>query len=97
VELGSTPAAFQTGTYTPANVLKATGEYFVLDGSVPSIWLMTDNDGGVDGGFTLTLTSTGAQYVVDGGDAWGAPHGSFSVTLSPGTGAAAPVTGTATF
>jgi hypothetical protein len=97
VELGTTPAAFQTGTYTSSNVLKAEGEYFVLNGDVPSVWTMSDNDAGLDGGFTLTLTSTGTQYVVDAGDSWVNPHGTVSLTLNPSTGTSTQVTGTATF
>jgi hypothetical protein len=61
------------------------------------VWDYLDNDGGVDGGFTLNITSTGAEDIVDGGAAWPAPHGNATFTLSPKSGATGTVTATATF
>lgn len=96
VQFGDTPA-FTAGTYTTANVQKANGEYLVLNGTSASAWTFADDDGGVSGGFTLTISQTGAEITVDAGDAWPTPHGSLTVTLQPSTGATGTVTGTATF
>jgi hypothetical protein len=96
-KFGSDPSAFQAGTYTTANVVEATGGYFVVSGTNAQAWLYEDTDGGVDGGFSLTITTTGTEVMVDGGAAWPAPHGSVTVTLEPSTNATGIVTGTATF
>jgi hypothetical protein len=99
VVLGSTASAFQAGSYSAATVTKAGAEFVLYDGgvSVPSIWGMVVSDAGVDGGFTLDLTSTGAEITFDGGVAWPTPHGTVTLTLNPSTGSTAQVTGTATF
>jgi hypothetical protein len=98
IELGTTPAGFQAGTYTTANVLEASGEYTVISGTSVQSWDYLDKDGGADGGFTLNITSTGAEVVVDGGAAWPTPHGTATFTLSPKGGTATgTVTATATF
>jgi hypothetical protein len=80
-ELGTTPAAFQAGTYTPANVLKADGEYTVVNGTSVQAWTVQASDGGAQSGtFSLDIASTGTEIVVDGGAVWPA-HGTLSLTL----------------
>ncbi len=97
-ELGSTPAAFQAGTYTPANVLKADGEYTVVSGTNVQAWIFEAADGGAEAGsFTLNLTSTGSEFVTDGGAAWPTAHGTLSLTLEPTGATTGVINASATF
>jgi len=96
--LGPDAAAFQVGTYTTGNVLKADGEYISVAGTNVAAFDFADDDGGVDGGFQLVISSVGTQVTVDGGIVWEAPHGNLSVTLAPKTGGATePAVGIAFF
>jgi hypothetical protein len=99
VQLGTTEGAFQTGSYSPTNTVKASAEYFVYDGgvSLPATWAMLADDAGVDGGFTLDLTSIGTPIDIDGGVVWSGSHGTVTLTLNPATGTTGQITGTATF
>ena len=76
----------------------ADGEYISVAGTNVAAFDFADDDGGVDGGFQLVISSVGTQVTVDGGIVWEAPHGNLSVTLAPKTGGATePAVGIAFF
>jgi hypothetical protein len=87
----------QPGTYTTSNTIDANGTYFSGSGASTALWIYKDDDGGADGGFTLTITSVGTETAVDGGMVWTGPHGSLSVTMTPELNSTGTIMGTATF
>ena len=83
-QIGST-ASFAAGTWTYASVSVAGADFV----QIPVAWDMSKgNTSGTtpQGDFTLNITQTGPDFMVDGGDLWAAPHGNLTITMPPSAG-----------
>jgi hypothetical protein len=89
--------SLQPGTYTSSNTVKA-GASVQQSQSGSATWAQFFNQGTADQGtFSLTISSAGAEFDSGGDKAWPSPHGTYTATLTPVSGASGNVTVSVSF